>query len=176
MNGKMSIKSREAEMREFENNDDKVILIASMKTGGAGLNLTMANKCIIYDLWWNEAIEQQVSDMQSYQVMVVLSDNIKAYCRLHRIGQPRDVEFVRLIAKDSIDEYIFKLQQQKLMEINQYIGQKNLMSRNSLKELLSMFGDVSEKPGLGFSIKPRKDPVSEEPTGEPVSEEQSGMT
>jgi SNF2 family DNA or RNA helicase len=63
MNGKMPIKSREVQLKEFENEEDTKILIASMKTGGSGLNLTMANKCIIYDLWWNEAMEQQVSDL-----------------------------------------------------------------------------------------------------------------
>lgn len=35
-------------------------MIASLKAGGTGLSLTMARKCILIDLWWNEAIEQQV--------------------------------------------------------------------------------------------------------------------
>jgi SNF2 family DNA or RNA helicase len=37
-------------------------MIASLKAGGTGLNLTMANKCILVDLWWNEAVEQQAKD------------------------------------------------------------------------------------------------------------------
>ena len=66
------------------------------------------------------------------------------------------MEFVRLIAKSTIDEYMFKLQQKKLKEINQYISQKNLMSRDTLKELLSMFGDVREESGFGFFIAPKE--------------------
>ena len=70
MHGKISIKSREVQMKNFQRDKDIKILIASMKTGGAGLNLTVANKCVIYDLWWNEAVEQQVSDVAIYYMSI----------------------------------------------------------------------------------------------------------
>lgn len=38
-------------------------MISSLKTGGVGLNLTMANKCILVDPWWNEAIQDQVGEL-----------------------------------------------------------------------------------------------------------------
>lgn len=37
-------------------------MISSLKTGGVGLNMTMANKCILVDPWWNEAIQDQVRE------------------------------------------------------------------------------------------------------------------
>jgi hypothetical protein len=86
------------------------------------------------------------------------------------------VEFVKLIAKNTIDEYMFKLQQRKLKEINQYIGQKNLMSRNTLKELLSMFGDVNEEPGFGFFISPRGDATTNGHTAGPGDKAKRGMS
>lgn len=61
MSGKISIKTREANVERFRNDTETKVLIASIKTGGLGLDLTMANKCIICDPWWNEAVETQAS-------------------------------------------------------------------------------------------------------------------
>jgi hypothetical protein len=47
-------------MEDFKNKEDISVMIASLKVGGTGLNLTMANKCILVEPWWNEAIAQQV--------------------------------------------------------------------------------------------------------------------
>lgn len=41
-------------------------MISSLKTGGVGLDLSAANKCILLDLWWNEALQEQVSQLFSY--------------------------------------------------------------------------------------------------------------
>lgn len=48
-------------MEEFAEDKQMNIFIASLKAGGTGLNLSMAYKCIMVDLWWNEAIQDQVS-------------------------------------------------------------------------------------------------------------------
>ncbi|EEH49370.2 uncharacterized protein PADG_05449 [Paracoccidioides brasiliensis Pb18] len=40
------------------------ILISTLRTGGTGLYLTPTNKCILVDLWWNEAIEHQAPSLQ----------------------------------------------------------------------------------------------------------------
>lgn len=48
-------------MKLFSDKDsEKRIMIASLKAGGTGLDLSAANKCILVDLWWNEAIQEQV--------------------------------------------------------------------------------------------------------------------
>lgn len=57
----MSIPAREKAMTDFRESEDLRIMIASLKAGGIGLDLTMANKCILIDPWWNEAVQQQVS-------------------------------------------------------------------------------------------------------------------
>ena len=65
------------------------------KAGGTGLNLTGADYVIHYDPWWNVAAPKQATD------------------RAHRIGQTRQVTVIKMIAKDTIEEKIMKLQQDK---------------------------------------------------------------
>ncbi|GAD98173.1 SNF2 family helicase [Paecilomyces variotii No. 5] len=126
LTGKMSIPSREKAMMDFRESADLRIMIASLKAGGVGLDLTMANKCILIDPWWNEAVQQQ------------------AYCRLFRIGQERNVEVVKLVVKGSIDEYMIDLQNRKSVEIDKTIGDAALSDRATVAELLKMFGRVEE--------------------------------
>jgi SNF2 family DNA or RNA helicase len=47
-------------MKEFRENREVKVMIASLMAGGTGLDMSMANKCILVDLWWNEAMQQQV--------------------------------------------------------------------------------------------------------------------
>lgn len=54
------MKIRDDNMRKFREDPEVRILIASLKAGGIGLDMTMANKCILVDLWWNEGVEEQV--------------------------------------------------------------------------------------------------------------------
>lgn len=55
----MTIAARDKAIDQFGRNPDSKILIASLKCGGVGLNLTMASRVICVDLWWNDGIEQQ---------------------------------------------------------------------------------------------------------------------
>ena len=63
--------------------------------GGQGLNLTAADYIYILDPWWNPAVEAQAVD------------------RAHRIGQTRRVFAYRLIARDTVEEKILALQEEK---------------------------------------------------------------
>ncbi|KAJ5706162.1 hypothetical protein N7536_001851 [Penicillium majusculum] len=126
--GRVSPISRDKQIEQFGKEKDIKIMISSLKTGGVGLNLTMANKCILVDPWWNEAIQDQ------------------AYCRLYRIGQPRVVESVQVVAKGSIDDYMVELQKRKTRNIRQVFG------ADALKEILGLSGEIREKPNGGFSI------------------------
>ncbi|OQD60056.1 hypothetical protein PENPOL_c029G10411 [Penicillium polonicum] len=126
--GRVSPISRNKQIEQFGKEKDIKIMISSLRTGGVGLNLTMANKCILVDLWWNEAIQEQ------------------AYCRLYRIGQPRVVESVQIVAKGSIDEYMVELQKRKTRNIRQ------VFNADALKEILGLSGEIREKPDGGFSI------------------------
>lgn len=55
----MSTRERDKALVQFEADQQCKIMIASLKTGGVGLNLTMASKVICVDLWWNSSVEQQ---------------------------------------------------------------------------------------------------------------------
>lgn len=78
----------------FNGGEGRVFLI-SLKAGGTGLNLTGADLVIHYDPWWNPATEDQATD------------------RAHRIGQTRDVDVIRLIAQDTIEEKVTDLSRRK---------------------------------------------------------------
>lgn len=81
-------------VNEFNGGDADVFLI-SLKAGGTGLNLTGADTVVHYDPWWNVAAEQQATD------------------RAHRIGQKKSVQVIRLVAKDTVEEKILRLQETK---------------------------------------------------------------
>jgi SNF2 family DNA or RNA helicase len=76
--GSMSFAARDKAVLDFTEKPETKVLLASLKAGGVGLNLTMASKVIIIDLWWNECVEQQ------------------AFCRCFRIGQDRPVDICRI--------------------------------------------------------------------------------
>ncbi len=71
------------------------LFLISLKAGGTGLNLTRADTVILYDPWWNPAVEAQAID------------------RAHRIGQTAPVFVHRLIAEDTIEEKMLALQARK---------------------------------------------------------------
>lgn len=105
----------------FNNGAGNLFLI-SLKAGGTGLNLTGADTVILYDLWWNPAVEQQAAD------------------RAHRMGQQNEVHVIRLIAKGTIEEKINELQQKKMSLIDEVIhsGQDVLdgMTEGDIREIL----------------------------------------
>ncbi|KAJ5690017.1 hypothetical protein N7462_004409 [Penicillium macrosclerotiorum] len=136
ISGKMSLSARDDNIEKFREVSEMKIAIASLKTGGIGLNLSVANKCILIDLWWNEAIQEQ------------------AYCRLFRIGQQREVEYIKIIANGTIDEKLLDLQKEKTKKIQEVISFKVLEDRDSIKELLRIFFDIEER-GKGFKISLR---------------------
>ena len=88
-------KEERARLVDTFNADDTPVFLISLKAGGVGLNLTGADMVIHYDPWWNGAVEDQATD------------------RAHRIGQKNPVQVVRLIARDTIEEKIVGLQEQK---------------------------------------------------------------
>lgn len=61
LSGKLAPVSRDQNIAKFRDDKEIQVMISSLKTGGVGLDLSVANKCILIDLWWNEAIQEQVS-------------------------------------------------------------------------------------------------------------------
>lgn len=81
-------------VNEFNANETPVFLV-SLKAGGTGLNLTGASIVVHADPWWNAAATDQATD------------------RAHRIGQNREVDVYKVVAKGTIEERIVALQQAK---------------------------------------------------------------
>ena len=79
--------------------------MATIGTGGVGLNLTAANRVLLMEPWWNDAIEQQ------------------AFARVCRIGQTSKtgLELVRLRYRGTVDEKVFAIQKDKTERIEQLI-------------------------------------------------------
>ena len=92
--GETSKQKRQELVKQF-NSDTTPVFLISLKAGGVGLNLTGADVVIHYDPWWNQAVQNQATD------------------RAHRIGQTKKVTVYKLIARNTIEEKIQKLQEAK---------------------------------------------------------------
>jgi superfamily II DNA or RNA helicase len=107
--------------RRFNEGESELFLI-SLRAGGTGLNLTGADTVLLYDLWWNPAVEQQAAD------------------RAHRIGQKNVVQVIRLVTQGTIEEKMYELQQRKRDLIDAVIqpGEETLSSlgEEDIRELL----------------------------------------
>ncbi|MFY9252792.1 MAG: C-terminal helicase domain-containing protein [Fuerstiella sp.] len=92
--GQTTPKARQQRVEAFQNGEGDAFLI-SLKAGGTGLNVTAADYVIHMDPWWNPGVEDQATD------------------RAHRIGQKNSVMVYRIIAKDTIEEQILSLHEEK---------------------------------------------------------------
>ena len=90
-----STHDRRSVVERFQNDPSCHVMLMTLKTGGVGLNLTVADTVFIFEPWWNKAAEEQ------------------AINRLHRIGQKQKVMSYSIITRDTIEEKIQLLQQQK---------------------------------------------------------------
>lgn len=123
LDGQTPSKERVDMANQFNSGENDLFLI-SLKAGGTGLNLTGADTVILYDLWWNPAVEEQAAG------------------RAHRIGQKNVVQVIRLMARGTIEEKIYELQQKKKELIERVIqpGETmlNSLSEQEIRELLSI--------------------------------------
>ncbi|CAD8133182.1 unnamed protein product [Paramecium pentaurelia] len=93
--GQMSVDKREKIIKQFKDSLDAIALLLSLRATSTGLNLTMANNVFLVDPWWNPAIEDQ------------------AIGRADRIGQLNQVKVVRFLCRNTIEQSINLLHQQK---------------------------------------------------------------
>lgn len=104
------------------NDGERDVFLISLKAGGTGLNLTGADTVVLYDLWWNPAVEEQ------------------AESRAHRLGQRSTVQVIRLIAQGTLEEKMYELQQKKKHLIDEVIESGGeapfALSEQELRELL----------------------------------------
>ena len=108
-------------VKAFNEGTTPVFLI-SLKAGGTGLNLTGADMVIHFDPWWNPAVEDQATD------------------RAYRLGQKNNVQVIRLLAKGTVEEKIYELQQKKKSLIDQMIQPgENFLSKLTDEEIRELF-------------------------------------
>lgn len=104
------------------NAGDRNTFLISLKAGGTGLNLTGADTVIHYDPWWNPAVEDQATD------------------RAYRIGQKNSVQVYKFIAKNTVEEKIYELQNKKREMIDSLVKPgENFLTKLSEDEIRKLF-------------------------------------
>jgi len=128
---------------EFQKGTGPGALVLSIKAGGSGLNLTAANHVVLYDRWWNPAVEDQARD------------------RAWRIGQQNTVMCHRLVCPGTVDERV-----EEIVAGKRKIAGMVLPARSSLGDL-----DADQlRTALGLR---EEELVEDEPTGDSPSEEEA---
>ncbi len=116
-------KDRHAVVNAFQEDPKGSIFLLSLRAAGTGLNLTTASYVVLYDPWWNPAVEAQAID------------------RSHRIGQTRTVNAYRLIAPGTVEEKIWDLQQRKAQTIADVLGEEGFARNLSRVDLEYLFSE-----------------------------------
>jgi SNF2 family DNA or RNA helicase len=114
-------KNRMEIVQRFQNDPRPSVFLLSLRAAGTGLNLTSASYVVLYDPWWNPAVEAQAID------------------RSHRIGQTKPVNAYRLIAPGTVEEKIWELQQKKSQTIADVLGEEGFAKSLSKDELQFLF-------------------------------------
>ena len=119
-------KKRDEAIERFKSGEADIFLI-SLKAGGVGLNLTEADTVIMYDPWWNPAVETQAAD------------------RAHRIGQDKPVFVYKLITENTVEEKILAMQEKKraLADSIYNGGKKEQSLKLSSDDLTELFKPLS---------------------------------
>lgn len=100
LDGSLSYSDRQKEVDNFNSDPDRFVFLISTKAGGVGLNITSANKVVVFDPHWNPSYDLQAQD------------------RAYRIGQVRDVEVFRLVSAGTIEEIVYARQIYKQQQAN----------------------------------------------------------
>lgn len=109
-------RDRSEVVERFNNDPSCSVFLMTLKTGGVGLNLTVADTVFIFEPWWNKAAEEQ------------------AINRLHRFGQKAKVHSYSLITRDTIEEKIRQLQEHKAQLFEGLIGTDSSSSKQLSQE------------------------------------------
>ncbi|GAB2261832.1 hypothetical protein Droror1_Dr00002829 [Drosera rotundifolia] len=125
LDGGMSLAARDKAVREFNSNPKVSVMLMSLKAGNLGLNMVAACEVILLDLWWNPATEDQAVD------------------RAHRIGQTRPVKVSRLTIKDTVEDRILAMQEEKRKMVASAFGEDkgggNSGPRLTIEDLKCLF-------------------------------------
>ena len=121
MDGSTPIQARQGLVDEFNNNPDAHVFLLTTKVGGLGVNLTGADRVIIYDPDWNPSTDVQARE------------------RAWRLGQKREVKIYRLMTAGTIEEKIYHRQLFKQFLINKILRDPKQRQAFQMKDLHDLF-------------------------------------
>jgi len=128
LHGGTTKKQRDALVVKFQEADEPVLFLLSLKAGGTGLNLTAANHVIHVDRWWNPAVEDQATD------------------RAFRIGQRRDVQVRKFVCVGTLEERIDAMIEEKKALAEQIVGTGESwlanLSTSELRDVIALTPDA----------------------------------
>lgn len=116
-------KNRQEIVNQFQEDESPSVFLLSLRAAGTGLNLTSASYVVIYDPWWNPAVEAQAID------------------RTHRIGQTATVNAYKMISPGTVEEKIWDLQQQKAKTVSDVLGDDGFAKSLTQNDLEYLFSD-----------------------------------
>lgn len=118
-----STENRGALVDDFQAHEGAGIFLISLKAGGSGLNLTAASYVVLFDPWWNPAVENQAID------------------RTHRIGQTPKVIAYRLLIKNTVEEKIRELQKTKQALAEDVLGEEKFSQSLTVEDFQFLLED-----------------------------------
>ncbi|GAB1315063.1 Switch 2 [Madurella fahalii] len=139
LDGSLSYEDRQRVVDDFNSDPAQFVFLISTKAGGVGLNITSANKVVIFDPHWNPSYDLQAQD------------------RAYRIGQVRDVDVFRLVSAGTIEEIVYARQIYKQQQAN--IGYNASNERRYFKGVQQDSNRKGEIFGLGNLFSFRADQV-----------------
>ena len=130
LHGGTAKKQRDAMVARFQEADEPMLFLLSLKAGGTGLNLTAANHVIHVDRWWNPAVEDQATD------------------RAFRIGQRRDVQVRKFVCVGTLEERIDAMIEQKKALAEQIVGTGERLAHRAVHRRAARGADAVPRGGV----------------------------
>ena len=104
LHGETEVRKRKDLVRQFQEDENVLFFVLSVKAGGAGLNLTAASHVIHFDRWWNPAVENQATD------------------RAFRIGQTKNVLVHKFVCRGTVEDKIDRMIEAKQQLAGDFLG------------------------------------------------------
>ena len=135
--GTQSATERDGILTAFERESGPRVLLMSLRAGGVGLNIPSADLVVLFDRWWNPAVEAQ------------------AVNRAHRLGRSTPLHVVRFLVRDSVEERIDAILNAKQQLFDDYVesvevADIQVLTRNDLIHALDISHYDTDTPDAGF--------------------------
>lgn len=137
LDGNTNVASRQRLVDEFNTDESYFGMLMTTRTGGVGLNLTGADRIILYDPDWNPQTDSQARE------------------RAWRFGQKNAVTIYRLITAGTIEEKIYQRQIFKTALTNKILQdprQRRLFSQKDLRDFFTLKADIGSVAGGGLGL------------------------